>query len=94
MRWSTQSLGSALQSEETKSTQLNRNGSCVGGRHVRGGSGSGEYGGQGTLEVPPDALCEIGLGVENMVGKVEARLGVVNEAGETWPVRLEMWACT
>ena len=40
----------------------------------------------------PDALCELGLSVKTLVGKVEARLSAVNKASETWPMSFEMWA--
>ena len=42
--------------------------------------------------VSPDAMREIGLGVKTMVGKVEARLCAVNEAGESWPMEFGLWA--
>ena len=42
--------------------------------------------------VSPDALREIGLAVKTMVGKAEVKLTAVNEACETWPMVLELWA--
>ena len=35
---------------------------------------------------------EMGLSVEAMVGKAEARLCAVNEAGESWPMGFGLWA--
>jgi hypothetical protein len=43
--------------------------------------------------VTPDALWELGLSVRALVGKVEARLSIVNTTSETWLVSsCEMWA--
>ena len=42
--------------------------------------------------VTSDALCELGLSVRTLVGKIEAKLSAVNPACETWPSRCDMWA--
>ena len=36
--------------------------------------------------VTPDALSELELSVKTLVGKIEARVSVVNTACETWPM--------
>ena len=39
-----------------------------------------------------DVLWELGLSVETLVGKVEAKLCAVNKASESCPMGFELWA--
>ena len=46
----------------------------------------------GVRAVSPDALRELGLSVEALIGKVGPGLCAVNKASETWPMSFGLWA--
>ena len=49
--------------------------------------------GMETRGVSPEVLDEMGSSLRDMIEKMEARLRIVNEAGESWPMdRLDTWA--
>ena len=49
--------------------------------------------GMETRGVSPEVLVEMGSSLRDMVEKVEDRLCIVNEAGESWPMDiLDTWA--